>query len=340
MFESFSPRLSLLYLVLFLLASLGSAPSRASEMTSTLIVSGSKIDITVEDRPMSVPQDDIIAWVKIAAESVAAYYHRYPVPHLTIHVIPFSGHGVRHGMTWGMHGGLIRIGLGSETTREELMDDWMMTHEMIHLAFPSVADEHHWIEEGLSTYVEPIARIRVNNMKEERMWADLIRDMPKGQPRDGDEGLDHTHTWGRTYWGGALFCFDADVKIRRQTHNKKGLEDALRGILDAGGDITHDWELEKAFAVGDRATGTTVLSDLYHQMKDHPMEVDLAQRWKDLGIEWDGTQVHLRDDAPDAAIRRAIAGAPGIVSGSATPRKSVIGPGATPVAVLAGRRHS
>jgi hypothetical protein len=340
MFESFSARLSLLYLVLLLLASMSSAPSRASEMTSTLIVSGSKIDITVEDRPMSVPQADIIAWVKIAAESVAAYYHRYPVPHLTIHVIPFAGHGVRHGMTWGMHGGLIRIGLGSDTTREELMDDWMMTHEMIHLAFPSVADEHHWIEEGISTYVEPIARIRVSNMKEERMWADLIRDMPKGQPHDGDEGLDHTHTWGRTYWGGALFCFDADVKIRRQTHNKKGLEDALRGILEAGGDITHDWDLEKAFSVGDHATRTTVLTDLYRQMKDHPIEVDLAQRWKDLGIEWDGTQVHLRDDAPEAAIRRAIAGTPPTVYGRVSPRKPLTGPAAAPIAVLAGRRHS
>ena len=340
MFESISARLPLLSLIPLFLALMSSAPSRASEMTSTLIVSGSKLDITVEDRPMSVPQADIVAWVKVAAESVAAYYHRYPVPHLTIHVIPFAGHGVRHGMTWGMHGGLIRIGLGSETTRDELMDDWMMTHEMIHLAFPSVADEHHWIEEGISTYVEPIARIRVSNMKEERMWADLIRDMPKGQPRDGDEGLDHTHTWGRTYWGGALFCFDADVKIRRQTHNKKGLEDALRGILDAGGDITHDWDLEKAFAVGDRATGTTVLIDLYRQMKDHPIEVDLAQRWKELGISWDGSRVNLRDDAPDAAIRRAIAGTPAPASGNATSPHSAAGLAAIPVAVLAGRRHS
>jgi len=303
--------------------------TRAAEMTTTLIVAGSHIDITVEDEKNSIPQADLIAWVKMAAESVAGYYGRYPVPHLTLRITPFSGHGVRHGMTWGMHGGLIKIGLGSETTHAELMNDWMLTHEMIHLAFPSVADEHHWIEEGISTYVEPIARIRISNMKEEQMWTDLIRDMPKGQPREGDEGLDNTHTWGRTYWGGALFCFDADVEIRRQTQNKKGLQDALRGILDAGGNITNDWDLAETFKIGDKATGVTVLTDLYNKMKDHPMPVDLAEKWKFLGIEWDGTTVHLRDDAPGAAIRRAITGADTPTHAAAANQ---------PIAVLAGRK--
>ena len=86
-------------------------------MTTTLIVAGSHVDITVEDEKNSIPQADLIAWVKMAAESVAGYYGRYPVPHLTLRITPFSGHGVRHGMTWGIHGGLIKIGLGSETTR-------------------------------------------------------------------------------------------------------------------------------------------------------------------------------------------------------------------------------
>ena len=322
-------RLQLAVVLSSLLATGCSFGTRAAEMTSTLIVAGSHIDITVEDEKNSIPQADLIAWVKMAAESVAGYYGRYPVSRLTLRITPFSGHGVRHGMTWGMHGGLIKIGLGSETTRAELMNDWMLTHEMIHLAFPSVADEHHWIEEGISTYVEPIARIRISNMKEEQMWADLIRDMPKGQPREGDEGLDNTHTWGRTYWGGALFCFDADVEIRRRTQNKKGLQDALRGILDAGGNITNDWDLAETFRIGDKATGVTVLTELYNKMKDHPMPVDLAEKWKFLGIEWDGTTVHLRDDAPGAAIRRAITGADAQTHSAASIQ---------PIAVLAGRK--
>jgi hypothetical protein len=205
---------------------------------------------------------------------------------------------------------------------------------MIHLAFPSMADEHHWIEEGISTYVEPIARIRAGHLDEMQMWSDIVRDMPKGQPQEGDEGLDHTHTWGRTYWGGALFCFDADVEIRRKTQNKKGLQDALRGILDAGGAITEDWELTRALKIGDQATGTTVLTDLYQQMKDRPVNVDLAEKWKELGVAKDGGTVRLNDQAPEASIRRAIVGNVANASGA----KGSAGLGPAPRAVFAGRR--
>jgi hypothetical protein len=341
MLQAALSRFQIFVVLLSLLATACSLGARAPQMTSTLIVGGSHIDITVDDAKLNVPQADLIAWIQAAAESVAGYYGRYPVAHLTLRIMPFSGHGVRHGMTFGMHGGFIKISLGSDTIKTELMNDWMLTHEMIHLAFPSVADEHHWIEEGISTYVEPIARIRASHMKEEQMWADLIRDMPKGQPQAGDEGLDRTHTWGRTYWGGALFCFDADVEIRRRTQNKKGLQDALRGILDAGGNITEDWNLAKALKVGDQATGTTVLTDLYSQMKDHPVSVDLQEKWKQLGIEWDGSAVHLRDDAPEAAIRRAIVGAASSSAASAASSATTqSGSAAQPLAVLAGRKSS
>jgi hypothetical protein len=130
--------------------------------------------------------------------------------------------------------------------------------------------------------------------------------MPQGLPEPGDEGLDHTHTWGRTYWGGALFCLLADVEIHRQTHNRKGLGDALRAILDAGGNIREDWDVEKAFTTGDRATGVSILMPLYNKMKDRPYDVDLPAIWKELGIERDGNTVRFVDSAPLAATRNAI----------------------------------
>src|SRR5260370_24481181 len=81
-----------------------------------------------------------------------------------------------------------------------------------------------------------------------------------------------------------LFCFLADVEIRRQTHNQKGLQDALRGILNAGGDIRHDWDLQDALNAGDKATGTSVLTDLYPTIKNQPVDVDLAPIGKQLRI--------------------------------------------------------
>ena len=289
---------------LLLVFSRVSAPG--SDMTSTLLIGGSKIDVTIESGEMKVSQAGLMQWVKSAAEAVATYYGRYPVPHVRIQIIPVDGSGIRHGQTFGYEGGLIKIRVGAQTPAAELANDWMLTHEMVHLSFPSMSDEHHWIEEGIAVYVEPIARIQAKQMNAEQMWVDLVRDMPKGQPQTGDKGLDHTHTWGRTYWGGALFCFVADVEIRKQTHNTKGLQDALRGILAAGGDITHDWELTEALRIGDRATGTSVLSDLYAKWKDQAVEVDLTSLWKELGIAPQGKSIRVADDAPLASVRRGI----------------------------------
>jgi hypothetical protein len=334
----FNKRASLVFLLLLF----PSGATKAADVTSTLMIGGSRIDVTIQssDTPNApLSQPGIIKWVQSAAESVAAYYTRFPVPHLTLRVISFDGAGVRHGMTWGRDGGLIVIHAGNKTTSAAFAEDWMLTHEMIHLAFPSMADEHHWIEEGISVYVEPLARIRAGHWTSPQMWGDLVRDMPKGLPKADDAGMDHTHTWGRTYWGGALFCFVADVEIRKQTKNKKGLEDALRGILEAGGDIRDDWELEKALKTGDHAVGLDVLEKLYGEWKDKPMPVDLAAMWKQLGVETDGATVRLHDDAPLAAIRRAIeTGTRTAKSGDgALPSKDSSAAAPRPLTLFAGR---
>jgi predicted metalloprotease with PDZ domain len=138
--------------------------------------------------------------------------------------------------------------------------------------------------------------------------------MPKGEPESGDQGLDKTPTWGRTYWGGAIFCLLADVGIRERTKNQKGLEDALRGINRAGGNISEDWDIGKALALGDKATATTVLRDLYNEMRDKPAPVDLEQLWKKLGIAMTDGKVTFDDNAPEATIRRAITAAPASAS--------------------------
>src|SRR5918993_1536859 len=92
---------------------------------------------------------------------------------------------------------------------------------------------HAWraTTEGLSTYIEGIARVQAGELPAEHVWTEQIRSMPKGLPGPGDKGLDHTHTWGRTYWGGALFCLLADVEIRNKTANRSGLRDAMRAVL-------------------------------------------------------------------------------------------------------------
>ena len=137
--------------------------------------------------------------------------------------------------------------------------------------------------------------------------------MPKGLPAAGDRGLDYTPTWGRTYWGGALFCLLADVEIRERTDNRFGLQDALRAIVRAGGNMEANWPVTRAFEIGDAAVGVPVLIGLYERMKATPVDVDLPRLWGRLGISLAGDTVVFDDSAPLAPIRRAITMRPAAV---------------------------
>jgi hypothetical protein len=294
------------YLILTLLLAMTMCGAQNTPASQTLPVPGGVIDLTLPQEQLAVSQTDLLDWINTAANTVSGYYGHFPVKHLTLRVRSDSGDSVHRGITYPWNGGLILIAVGRNATVADLKNDWMLTHEMIHLAFPSMADSHHWIEEGISTYVEPVSRARVGNISVARMWKEFVHDMPQGQPESGDHGLDRTPTWGRTYWGGAMFCLVADVRIRERTHNRKGLQDALRGILNGGGIITEDWEIEQALRLGDEATGTTVLMDLYREMRDKPAPVDLDQLWRKLGLQIQHDQVVFIDSAPEAAIRKAI----------------------------------
>jgi hypothetical protein len=256
---------------------------------------------------LAVTEPQVLQWIATAEKSVTRYYGRFPVPKALIRVSARRGDGDPSGTTYGDEdGAFIRLGIGVDTTNDELQSSWVMTHEMVHTAFPQVGEEHHWIEEGLATYVEPIARAQVGDLSVDYLWQETLEGMPKGLPQEGDHGLDNTHTWGRTYWGGALFCLLADVQIRERTHNRRGLQDALRGILAAGGNIQTEGEIADTLQIADKAVGVPVLEELYAQMKDKPVDVDLPALWKKLGVSLKDGKVAYDDTAPDAAIRKAI----------------------------------
>ena len=282
----------------------------AASPTRQLMIEGVDMRVDLEAGEFRDGAEPLIAWIKRSAGIVAGYYGRFPTPSLRIQVVPEEGGGVRGGKTFGSRGGFIRVQVGREVTGAQLHDDWVLVHEMAHLALPDVGEGHEWLAEGLATYVEGVARVQAGNRSETDVWAEELRSMPRGLPQPGDRGLDHTHTWGRTYWGGAMFCLLADVEIHRRTHNKFGLQDAMRAVTQQSGGLTVDWSVERVLRAGDAAVGTTALEDLYAQMKDTPVTPDLMALWRKLGVEPDGASVRLREDAPLAEVRVAIMRAP------------------------------
>jgi hypothetical protein len=270
-----------------------------------LRLEGGTLTVALAKAQRRQSEEDLLAWIRSSAELVSQYFGRFPADGAVLIVLSAPGDQI-HGRARGTGGASILFFLGSDLDDAEARRSWELVHELVHLGFPSLPRRHLWAEEGLATYVESIARARAGELSPEKVWRDLVRGLPQGLPRPGDEGLDRTHTWGRTYWGGALFWLLADVEIREQTGNRFGLEHALRAIVAQGGSIADRWLLPRAFEVGDRGVGTKVLEGLYAKMGPLPGDVDLDALFRRLGVALRGKGVEFDDRAPLARVRRAI----------------------------------
>jgi hypothetical protein len=275
-----------------------------------LQLNGSMICVVMDNGTLKNQQTLLHAWIDRSAHIVADYYGQFPAPLVIIRLRGMDGSGINGGRTTNDSGLMIQIRVGRETTAQTLAADWVLVHEMVHLALPEVGRARDWLAEGLATYVEGVARAQDGNRTIPDVWAEDRNSMPQGLPRAGEGGMDQSRSWGRTYWGGALYCLQADVAIREQTANRVGLQTALRAILKETGGYGFERNIEEVLRIGDAATGTHVMYDLYQQNRATPQTPNLALLWTSLGVPSDPLTQPFDDRAPLAAIRIAITAKP------------------------------
>ncbi len=251
---------------------------------------------------------EIDVWVTRSAAALVGYFGRQPQPRIELRLRAVPGEGVNGGRTDIDSGPFVSVRVGRETRAARFLDDWVLVHELVHLSVPNLPRAQNWLHEGLATYVETVARARAGITPFTQLWGELARGMPQGQPAHGDGGLDGTRSWGRLYWGGAIFCLQADVRMLRASNGRAGLRQALQGVQAAGGHYGQDWSVTRLLAVADAAVGQKVLTDLYRDVKDTATPVDLDALWRELGVVVRGDEVGFDESAPAAAIRRAIEG--------------------------------
>jgi hypothetical protein len=150
-------RPALLTLLLILVASTGSAqdspavflgermPIAAFDRlpADRLVVPGGEITVAVAPGVLEVPRAALLAWIQQSASAVAGYYARFPAERTRLLVVPGSGRGVSSGRSWGYRGASVRIVVGAQASPIDLARDWILVHELTHLAFPSVPSRHH-----------------------------------------------------------------------------------------------------------------------------------------------------------------------------------------------------
>ena len=282
------------------------APTCTQQGSITMMVQGGALCVSVDDPAHALPEQLLKVWIDRSARIVADYYGGFPAPLVLLRIRASPDGGVHGGRTTNDSGLVIQVVVGRGVTAGELAADWVLVHEMVHLALPELGRRHNWLAEGLATYVEGIARAQFGNRDISDVWAEYRHSMPKGLPQPGEGGMDETATWGRTYWGGALFCLQADVAIRERTGNRAGLQTALRAIVKQTGGYRADRSIDEVLRIGDAATGTQVLQNLYAEWKAAAVTPDLQMLWSRLGIPEDPASQPFDDHAPLAAVRIAI----------------------------------
>jgi hypothetical protein len=245
-------------------------------------------------------------WVQRSAACVATFFGGFPTERAMIALIPAPG---QESVAWGAllpeNGAGIAMLVGQRADRRSLDHDWILVHELFHVGVPSFIGEGKWLDEGLATYYEPIIRARAGVLRELDVWSEFARNMPRAAPALKN-GLEKTDDWSARYWGGATVVLLADLAARRQSQGKRGIEDGLRRVLDEGGDARRIWKLERVYATVDDALGAPILATLGERYAAHGGSVDFAQLFAELGVQVRGNAVQLSDQAPLAALRRAI----------------------------------
>jgi len=281
-----------------------SVPATSDWKSHRFIIGGADISVRIDPELPQAPSE-IETWVRDTAETLVAFYGKFPVPAVVINVVRRAGNPVNSGVEYD--GRRIDIGLDPAAASADLQADWRLTHEMFHLGFPQVARRYHYLEEGLSDYLEPIARARLGKLTERKVWRDFMDGIPQGIPSAGSGGLDGTRAWGPTYWGGCLFWLLVDLDIRQRSGNAHRLDDAIRAMISAGGNGGTFWHLEKVIAVGDAATGTGSIQRMHERFGRAWSDPELDELWQKLGVRIEHGALIFDDAAPLAAIRRSIA---------------------------------
>jgi hypothetical protein len=160
----------------------------AKQPHTRMVIGGGDIDVVFADGANGLDRARVLSWIRTSAMAVTTYFGRFPVSHVGLLVIADDGDRIGSGTTYGFGDSAIRIHVGRAAGEEAFRKDWVLVHEMTHLALPRVPLRSTWLLEGNATYVEPIARAQAGQLDPTVVWRWAIEGMPKGRAQSGRSG--------------------------------------------------------------------------------------------------------------------------------------------------------
>ena len=276
---------------------------------------GATLRLAMLDGPPPEQQARIESWVLSAARNVASLRGRFPVDSLQVIVAP-AGRG-KGPVPWAYvargGGPSVHFFINPAYSAADFRRDWSATHEMSHLFLPYVAARDAWLAEGLPTYLQNLLMARAGVLEEHEAWSRMIVGLQRAakvgvgltlaqaSQRAGIGGV-----YRRVYWGGASVFLEADLRLRAQSEGRQSLDTALEGIARCCLAEHRRWPAAELLEAMDRATGTTLFSELARERLDVGEFPDFQSQLVRAGVSVANGLVVLDDSAPFAAARREI----------------------------------
>jgi hypothetical protein len=279
----------------------------AGQPAEHIELDGGTISLVFADGAPGLERPSVRDWVRLATSAIIAYFGRFPIANYGLLVIAEDGSRIGHATTFGFGGSASRIHVGRSSDAAAFRDDWVLVHEMMHVALPDLPHHALWLQEGNATWLEPVARAQAGTLPVSEVWAQALRGMPRGEPDAGERGMDGTDRWGRLYWGGATFWLEAEVAIWEQSGGRKGLIDAMRAVAAESGGNRFTWSPERMMSVGDEACDVDALQPLYRRYANQRVAPHLVLLFDRLGIRTSaGDRLVLDPHAELAALTTRI----------------------------------
>ncbi len=276
-----------------------------------LHVGGGDLEVALLGPEFAHDPGPALALVEDGARALTTVHGDFPRPHVQVIVVPVHGDStVFFGKVVRGGGVAVHLLVNPTATAAELVGSWTATHEFQHVGLPFIRDP--WMGEGFASYYTELTRTRLGHRDEATGWAKLDAAFRRGR-RGGHEASlrtlsRNTNSWlayQRVHWNGAALAFLMDVALRKRTHNRLGLDDAIRALHPH---MNHPRRIpaESVLEIWDAWLGEPLFSAIAARHLDSRQFPDLTAAYAWLGVIVDGDTVTLDDSAPGAAARRAM----------------------------------
>lgn len=263
-----------------------------------------------------LPGAPIIEWVRDNANNITLAYGRFPNPVARVVVLPQKSRrrdsAVQFGRVVRDGGETVELLVDPTQPIESFYDSWTATHEFSHLMLPYVHRDQRWISEGFAQYYQNILLARAGRYTQQYAWQKLHDGLQRGRdsapalsPNEA-AGADERDARMKVYWSGAALALLADIELRVRSGGEESLDEVLDRFQRCCLPSPRTWSGIELFAKFDSLIETPVFVDLYRQFAETPGFPATSQLFERLGIELQGADVRLRNDAELAEIRAAL----------------------------------